>query len=177
MSAVPLQRVKDHLNLKTSTHDGELQGILNGAESLLASKVGPLVATSTTSRVDGGDVVLALPVTPVLELTSVTPVGGTALTLSDLVVSAGGLVEWVTGGRFADRRYVVVYDAGRDRLPYRLEQAVLELVRHLWDTQRGPTRRPGAPASDGAANTVPGAAYALPFRVAELIADDLQVGI
>jgi hypothetical protein len=57
-----------------------------------------------------------------------------------------------------------------------LLMAVKELVRHMWQTQRGPTRRPGSQPSESAANTVPGAAYLLPFRVSELIAPHLQPG-
>jgi hypothetical protein len=54
--------------------------------------------------------------------------------------------------------------------------AIRELVRHLWRTQRGPTRRPGSEPSESVSNTVPGAAYVLPFRVVELITPHVQVG-
>lgn len=177
MSAVKLARAKDHLNITSSTNDGELQGVIASAESLLAKKVGPLSPTVTTARVRGGDCQLVLPVTPVLSLTSVTPVGGTAVTIGDLDASSAGLVEYVQGGRFGSGTYVVVYSAGRAELPEHLEMAVLELVRHLWTTQRGPSQRPGSTSSDAMANTLPGAGHALPFRVSELISDDLQVGI
>lgn len=176
MSAVSLQRVKDHLNITVGTQDGELQGFLDAAESAIAKKVGPLAPTSTTERVRGGDSALVLRRPPVVSLTSVTPVGGTALTVADLV-SGAGVVEYAEGGRFPARFYDVVYVAGRDPLPKHLELAVLELVRHLWTTQRGVTTRPGSRESESAANTLPGAGHALPFRVQELIADDVQVGL
>lgn len=177
MSAVSLTRVKEHLNITVTDHDGELQRVLDRAEKRLARKVGPLAATSTTSRVSGGDCELVLPVTPVISLTSVTPVGGTALTVGDLYCSPAGVVSYSTGGYFGDRAYVVVYSAGRTELPEHLEGAVVELVRHLWDTQRGSSRRPGSNPSDSTSNTLPGAGHALPFRVSEMIADDLQVGL
>jgi hypothetical protein len=176
VSVLTLPLAKSHLNITVATHDVELQDAINSAEAAIAQKCGPLEAVATTSRVRGGYSQLVLPVTPAISLTSVTPVGGTALTVGDLMVTEGGVVEYTQGGTFGDRWYDVVYQAGRSSVPDDLLLAVKELVRHLWETQRGPSRRPGSTASSETSNTIPGAAYIFPFRVAQLIAPHEQPG-
>jgi len=175
MSVVDLTSTKIHLNVTVSTYDAELQTFIDRAESLLAKKIGPLSSAATTSKVPGDAAELRLPVTPVISLTSVTSNAGAVATLADLTVR-DDLVEYTIGGYFSAPWYTVVYNAGRATLPEHLKLAVVELVRHLWETQRG-AGRPGSRQSEAASNTLASAAYTLPFRVVELIADDLQVGI
>lgn len=175
MSVLTLPQAKEHLNISGNANDAELTAMIAAAEAAIGQRCGPLASTATTVRVKGGGA-LVLPVTPALSLTSVTPVGGTALTISDLHVTSGGLVTYNSGAGFSSLYYDVVYNAGRTTCPDDLLMAVKELVRHMWRTQRGPTRRPGSEPSDATANTVPGAAYMLPFRVSELLAPHLLVG-
>lgn len=177
MSVVDLASVKTHLNVTVTTHDGEIQALIDSAEAAIAERVGPLVATSTTVRVRGGSHALALPVMPAVSLTSVTPTDGTALTLGDLYLDEdAALVTFEAGGSFGSRHYTVVYEAGRATCPDDLKLAVKEMVRHLWMTQRGPARRPGSGESESMANTIPGAAYVFPFRVEQLISPHEQPG-
>ncbi len=176
MSVLTLAQAKTHLNISVTTHDTELQTVIDSAEAAIAQKCGPLASTSTTSRVQGESCSLVLPVPPVISLTSVTPVGGSALTLGDLLVAPGGVVEYASGGSFSESWYDVVYAAGRATCPADLLFAVKELVRHVWQTQRGPSGRPGSSASSEASNSLPGSAYMFPFRVAQLIAPYEQPG-
>jgi hypothetical protein len=177
MSVLTLAEARTHLNLTAGPHDAEVQTFIDAAEAAITQRCGPLASTATTVRLQGGDYALVLPSVPAVSLTSVTPVDGTALTLSDLYLdTSAGLVTYDSGAAFSDRLYDVVYNAGRATCPADLLMAVKELVRHMWQTQRGPTRRPGSQPSESAANTVPGAAYLLPFRVSELIAPHLQPG-
>jgi hypothetical protein len=176
MSVLALPVAKAHLNITRTDHDLDLQASVDAAEAVIARLCGPLEPTPTTARVDGGPVLL-LTVTPAISLTSVTPVDGAALTLADLYLDGtAGVVSYTLGGTFGSPAYTVVYSAGRATCPDDLLMAVKELVRHLWQSQRGPTRRPGSPPSGGVANTVPGAAHTLPFRVTELIGPHLQPG-
>lgn len=176
MSVLTLQQAQTHLNMGAQ-HATELQSFIDAAEAAIAKRCGPLASTATTVRVDGGGFALTLPTTPALSLTSVTPADGTALTLTDLYLNTGaGVVTYNSGITFTARFYDVVYNAGRATVPDDLLMAIKELVRHMWQTQRGPTRRPGSQPSEATANTVPGAAYMLPFRVSELIAPHLQHG-
>lgn len=173
MSVLTLVAAKEHLSITVATSDTKLQGIIDAAEAAIVAKCGPLAATETTEQASsvGGALMLSTP--PAISLTSVTPlVGGTALTVGDLTLNKPSGV--VYGAPTGD--YVVVYSAGREDVPADLLLAIKELVRHLWDTQRGPTRRPGATTSEITSNTMPGAAYMMPFRVAELIAPHMQGG-
>lgn len=179
MAVVTLAEAKTHLNIATgvATHDTELTAFIARAEAAVASKCGPLASTATTSRVRGGGSVLALPVAPVVSLTSITPLGEAALTVADYLVTPLGVVEPVAGGSFPARWYDVVYVAGRATLPDDLKLGVLELIRHMWETQRGGSVRPGSRPSEGMANTMPGAAYLFPFRVEQLLAPYVKATI
>lgn len=175
MSVLTLAQAKAHLNITVPTYDTEIQDFIDAGEAALAKRCGPLAATATTVRVRGG-CSLSLPVTPAISLTSVTPVLGSALTLSDLHLEPSGEVTYNTGAEFPAPWYDVIYSAGRPSLPADLLLADKELLRHLWTTQRGGTARPGSAQSDALANTLPGSAHAFPFRVEQLIAPYVQVG-
>lgn len=177
MSVLSLASARRHLNLAATTNDGELQEHIDAAETAIAEKCGPLTSQTVTERVRGGGLGLVLRQTPVVSLTSVTPVGGSAYAADSLDVDkSAGVIEWGNGQRFQSGRYDVVYQAGRADVPDALLMGVKELVRHTWETQRGSSARPGSRTSESAANTIPGAAYAWPFRVTEIIAPYVQVG-
>lgn len=168
MSVVTLAEAKTHLNITASTYDTELQAFIDRCEAAIGRQVGPLAAAATTVQVAGGGSVLLLSTTPVISLTSVTDSSGSALTVGDLHATTDGVVSWSAGtGCFGSPWYTVVYQAGRSTLPDDLKLAVLEMVRHAWQTQRGPTAQSDA---------IPGRAYSFPVRVNELIAPHLQVG-
>lgn len=166
MSTVPLADVKAHLNITGTNDDTELQAVIDAAEAAIAKRVGPLAPTSVTVRVDGARAGLALPVTPVVSLTSVTPVNGTALTVGDLY-QANGIITYPTGLTFsAPYGYDVVYVAGYSTLPADLVLAVKEMCRHLWRSQRGSgVRRPGSGAPEPTATPT----FLFPYVVTSLI--------
>lgn len=178
MSVVTLAEAKLHLNITANTDDAEIQTKIDAAEGAVVDKTGPLTNTSVTERVRGGGCALTVQVTPLVSVTSVTPAdGGTPLDVSQMTTDEAGVIEYLTGARFTDRWYDVEFTAGHGTaIPANLKEGVLELVRHLWDTQRGGSRRPGPPVSTAASNTLPGAAYLFPFRVEQLIAPFVQVG-
>lgn len=170
MSTLNLAQAKSWLNITTTDHDADLQTVIDAAEAAIEEQVGPLAVTTVTQRIPGGYGTLSLPVTPAVALTSVTPYGGTALTLGDLYLdTTTGMVSFNAGADFTGTYYTVVYTAGRNPVPADLLLAVKELVSHLWETRRGPTRRPGSGEP-----TVIGASYALPRRVEQLIAPHSQ---
>lgn len=175
MAVLSVDDAKAYLRITVDTYDDEIEGIVAAAEAAIAQRVGPLEPTSVTARVSGGSGSLVLPVVPAVSLTSVTPYGGSALTVGDLRVNGGVVTYADSASSFTGSTYTVVYSAGRTTCPADLLLAVKELVRHLWGSQRGPARA-GAPMSDATANTVPGAAYLLPFRVTELLAPHLSPG-
>lgn len=168
MSVTTLVEAKTFLNLSTTQHDTELQTFVDRAEALVAERCGPLVAAPQSGRYTAGSGGLALPVYPIRALTSVTPVGGgTALTVGDLYPNDAGVIEMDDGGTFPAGRYDVEWVAGHADLaanvPPDLKLGVLELIRHLWDTQRGASRT----RTDAG---TPGAAYIFPYRVEQALA-------
>ena len=176
MSVVTLAEAKTHLGISVATYDTELQSFIDAAEAIIAERCGPLTATSQTARIAGYTDTLVLPVTPVVSLTSVTPVNGSALTLSDLYVYAdSGLVVWNTSSWFGADYYTVVYSAGRSSVPTDLKHGIKELIRHLWKSQRGSgVGRPGTGGGSDDIAPVPG--FLMPYAVAEIIAPHIQPG-
>lgn len=170
MAVLDLSAVKAHLSITTSEHDAKLTAMIAAAEAAIAERVGPLAPESRTVRVAPYGRTLFVP-SPAVSLTSVADADGTTTDTADLhLVTRSGMVTRNDGATFAARWYTITYQWGRATCPDDLKLAVMEMVRHLWTTQRGPTRRPGSTDSDATANTIPGAAYLLPFRVSELIA-------
>lgn len=170
MSVLLLEEAKEHLNIKDSAHDSELGIMIDAAESAIAARVGPLQAVSKTARIRANGV-MVLPVAPIIELTSITPVGGVALALDGFYVDLdAAVVSSNDGCPIICGLYDVAYTAGRSQYPEDLLLAIKELVRHLWGSQRGGMRLPGSQQSDSMSNTLPGAAYAFPFRVEQLLA-------
>lgn len=172
MSVLALANVKAYLNITASASDAELQVFIDSAETGIAGKCGPLTSVSMTSRRRGGRSVILLPTRPVISVTSVIPVNGIAVDVTQLTVSPAGVVEYLAGGCFGQGWFDVTYQAGRAALPADLSMGIMEHVNHLWATQRRAVQRPGADASP-----VPGANYAFTWRVNELIAPYVQAGM
>lgn len=172
MPVLERDAAKAYLNITSGAHDDVLQGFIDAAIAAIAAKVGPLEPTSISETVSsaGWPVVLRRP--PAISLTSIV----SGVTTADLDgITLDGPTGVVTG--IPSGTWTVTYMAGREDLPGDLLLAVKEQLRHLWTTQRGPTKRPGSSPSEMTANTIPGAAYMMPFRVSELIAPHLYPGI
>lgn len=177
MAVLTVAAAKAYLNISGTADDALIASTIDTAEAVIAERCGPLEPVARTDRVRPNGTTLAL-LPPVASLTSITDDGGSSVTTSGLYVDPeSGIVERNDGGGFSARYYTVTYQQGRDTCPADLIEAVKVLTKHLWSPQRGVGGRPGASTSDGASNTIPGAGYLLPFRVQELIAPHLLVGI
>lgn len=150
MGVLTLTEIKDHLNITTGGNDAELTTFGNRAETAIAGRCGPLAPVAVTTKLRGLRWALTPQVTPISSLTSITPVGGVALSLTLFVTPEVGLrgpqrIEWLSpGGYFNAYWYDVVYNAGRSSLPDDLRLAALEGVRYYWQTQLG-EETPAAP--------------------------------
>lgn len=172
MSTLTLQDAKAHLNIDVVTYDAELQATIDEAESLISQEIGPLASTTKTSQVDGGGYSLLLPSTPVVSLTSVVANTGDVISVSDLTVLNPGVVQYTTGGAcFPAAWYTVVYQTGRSTVPDGLLRGIKDMTDHLWKSQRGPSRRPGAGQQQ---ETGPGGLF--PPEVLEAIRSYRQAG-
>lgn len=170
MPVVNPAEAKNYLRIAGAQDDFQIETVLDAAEAAVATRVGPLEPTPVTSRVDGGYTILRLPTYPLISVQSVTPSNGETLDVADLSYDAAGILKYATGSKFfTAQAYDVAYTAGRATLPNDLKVAVLELVRHLWQSQRA-SNRSGANQSTETANTIPGAANLFPFRVEQLLA-------
>lgn len=173
MSVLPLAEAKTHLNITRSDYDDEILAMIGAAEAAIAKRVGPLEPTDVTATVTGLGA-LTLPVYPVLSLTTITDAGGTSIPLLGVNVDlAAGVVTGSSGAGLGSSTYTITYSAGRESCSGDLRMAVMELVRHMWQTQRGPALYPGMTDTPSPA---PGAAYLMPYRVQELIAPHEQFG-
>lgn len=172
MSALDLDDVKEYLGGGISDDkNAELQTVIDAAEAAVGNLVGPLEPVTVTERVwPSGDGSLFLARNPALSLASVTPRDSDPLDVDGLDLDAGVVTQlsgcWFSGGAGP---FTVVYQAGWDTLPADIRLAALELVRHLWATQRGSGNARPRPQGD-LSNTLPGSAYALPIRVEQMLA-------
>lgn len=165
MSVVSLLDAKAFLGVKDTEDDGELAVMLDRAVAILAARVGPLEPVMVTEKHTGPGP-LVLKKWPVLSVISASTGYGEVADL-DLDEDAG--VLYGTFPSRIQRDITVTYEAGRYPLPADLEAAVLELLDHLWKSQRVPgTRR--AFSGDPDERTLQGVStYLLPYRVQTMI--------
>lgn len=178
MAVLSTPDAKTYLGITVSTHDDTLEGIIAAAEAAIAQKCGPLEPVARTVRVSAGSASMLVLPAPIVEITLVADADGNVVDATDLYVDQeAGLLSFSDGQWFTARWYDVTYEQGREPCPADLLLAVKELVRHLWESQRGSVRRPGSTVGEATANTIPGAAYMMPFRVSELIAPHLRPSV
>jgi uncharacterized phiE125 gp8 family phage protein len=176
-SLLSLAEAKAHLNITGTASDDELRNFLAGATELIETKVGPCVRRTVTSRIaasNGGQI--ALPVYPVLSVTSVTSTtpGGPTWTTAQLDVDgdAGIMSVLASAPAFWWGPWDVAYVCGRAVIPERFLHAAKELLRHLWETQRG-SAAPSVLQGEEIFTTSAGFAFSVPRRVLELLEADM----
>lgn len=155
MSVVTVERVRAHLNMLSFQHDDELAALIEVAETAGEEYTGRVFGerecvdafTNPSSTL----VLSNLPVDPDSVVCSVDGVEVAA------TVSHAGVVSGVWSGQ----NVIVTYTAGYATQPATDVQGVLEMVRHLWETQRGQLAR----VDDGYA---PATTFSIPRRVQEL---------
>lgn len=166
---ISLTDVKNHLNILVTDDDAELLAMLNAATGLVEGVVGPLSRRPVTAEVHhGGRANVLLKQAPVLSVTGCRENGVTLSSDNYSIDPESGVLTRVSG-YLAYTWYEgfnnisVDYVAGRSIIPADLAHAVLELVRHLWTTQRGSVRRSGTD------DYLPGSGFSMPNRVREML--------
>jgi hypothetical protein len=156
---VSLDDVKRHINdpLLTTTHDDELEIFVEAAASWLENHLGKAVIRRvyTDERHYGGHGWVMLNMTPVQSITSVTPVavGGGAVDVADLDPDPSGIIAYKDGTTaFPSGLYLWTYVAGPQVADSRHALAAREIVKGLWESQRGASGLP----FQGELETVPG---------------------
>lgn len=178
-SILNLAEAKQHLNLTGTADDDEIRNFLQAATELTESKAGACVRRTVTERVFGGTqneiLVTRYPLLSVTSVTS-TQAGGPSWSSGQLApdLDAGIIRPQPGAAQFYGGPWDAVYVAGRAVIPERYLDAGKELLRHLWETQRGAT--PALPALGGEGETFTtstGLTFAIPNRVLELLAGDM----
>lgn len=168
---VSVRDAKLHLNenIDDTTIDEELRGFIEAATPVVEDVVGPVVVRSY-SEVHSGGPLLVLGYSPVISLASLAPVltTGTTYQVADLDVDTEvGVVRRLDGGRFCGPLRVT-YRAGRPVIPANITQGAKEVIRHMWETQRGHSgARPGFGEEEFVTT---GSGFTVPRRVMELLA-------
>ena len=185
-SILSLAEAKNHLVPSATAaaawtgDDDELRNFLQAVTEAVESKVGPCVRRSVTQRVNDACAGMVLNQPPVISVTSVTSVwtGGPSWDPSLLVVDAdAGIVTVQLGGiPFYWGPWDVVYVAGRAVVPERFIHGAKELLRHLWESQRGQLAAPVLGGSESFTSST-GLAFSIPNRVLELLSDDMTPAI
>lgn len=175
-----IAEVKEHLNIPSTetTHDDELQRMLDAATLVVEKYVGPVSERTVTATFNGGEPTIFLPF-PVVSVTSVSESrNGTPVTLAaneyrfDSDIGAVSRVFGSYDAVFAtgSRVVSVTYVAGRSPVPADITLATLELVRHWYQqTQQG--GRPSFPNTGALEDETPSPmlGFAIPNRVRELL--------
>ena len=174
---VSLSAVKDHLNITSTDSDEELRHMIGVASERGESWTGRVFGRrAIVDTLSGGVSYLPLNHCPVLSVTSITE-NGVTVPASGWRLSSreGAVIERVAGYSTSlwapgSGNIVVTYVAGYSVQPSTDAQGTLEMVRHLWSTQRGSIR--------ARANGDPGmlATFSVPLRVQELWESHLMGG-
>lgn len=175
MALLTLAEAKTQLDITTTTYDTELQAYVDSLTSVIEGFVGPVENRAVTETAEGTGCTLALLSTPVVALTSLTPIrtGSAPVDVAGLHVDGTtGIVRRLDGGRFTGGPWTAAYTAGRGTVAPTINLAARILLQHLWRTQYGASRAGvGVGGGDDYAVTepIPGFGYAVPNRVLQLL--------
>jgi hypothetical protein len=182
LGIVGLAEVKAHLNIPTTdtTLDEELRRFIDSASDLAESYVGQILGrkTFTSELYDGGTEFIRLRNPKAISITSVYE--------NDALVPSNNYVVDYTGQRlyrigsgtlYATNSYgywtagmnnvSITYVAGYVNPPSAAKQGVLEIIRHLWQTQRGAMNV--MTRNQTGDDFYQGSTYSLPRRAMELL--------
>lgn len=169
---ISLDDARQHLNLVSRTADEELRETILVATYLIEQLIGPVLPTVFTEVHDGGGTVIPLD-HRIISIDTVTMYPGGVVPAAT-GSNRGYLIDGVRGLELVSgytpvvwgARVSVTYTAGvAATTPPIVRQAARELVRHMWDTQRGPI----APRTLEGEGFYPGLSFTLPRRVVELL--------
>jgi len=182
LSIISLDEAKDHLNiaLTTTNSDNELRRMIDAATSLAQSYTGNILGrvTYTNEIYDGNVDNIRLHHPRAMSITSVYE-NGVLLTSADYSLEYTGQRLWrITTGSLNEPNYYGIWAPGSQNITISYvsgfvnpdpaaKQGVLEIVRHLWQTQRGSMNV--ISRNQNGDDFYSGATYSLPRRAMELL--------
>ena len=180
LGIVSLDEVKDHLNITTTNQDDEIRRFIDAAQDLAESYVGCVLGrqTFTSEKYDGNTDIIRLRNPKAISITSVYENGNLLDSSAYVLDPTGQRISRVAEGSISGPNYfgiwapgaqniLISYVAGFTVPPPSAKQGVLEVVRHLWQTQRGSTSVMGRTQSGDDYYSTP--TYSLPRRAMELL--------
>jgi hypothetical protein len=182
LGIVSLDEVKAHLNIPSTitTDDEEIRRFIDAGSDLAESYVGQILGrkTFTSELYDGNIDTIRLRNPKAISITSVYE-NGTLLNSTAYVLDpTGQRISRVTTGSLNGPNYFgiwapgaqnisITYVAGWENPPAAAKQGVLEVIRHLWQTQRGAMNVMSRNQSGD--DFYQGSTYSLPRRAMELL--------
>jgi hypothetical protein len=172
---VSLAEAKSLLNMQDTADDDELLSYLEWAcdlaEQIADTKFGRKTYTSETYSTNGSQHAVVLNHKPVISITTVTENGAT-LSASDYRVDSNGLLYRRSG--YVDYPWsessggiTVTYVAGHAIIPTPVRNATLQILDHLWSTQRN--RAGGRPSRED--YPASGANWNVPHKARDVLLD------
>jgi hypothetical protein len=166
--------MKTYLNKDVTLHtdDDELYDMLRVSTEIINDRAGTTARTTIIDeRQRGGGMSLWLSKPPVIQVISIVPYlyyGAIVPVQFTKLDKEAGRVERLDAFGFFDGPYKVTY---REIIPAALTHASKEIVRHLWETQRGGLSQAIVPydPQEEEMFVVSGREYTVPRRVLELI--------
>jgi hypothetical protein len=176
---VSLEDAKAHLDKTSTVDDDELEELIGVATEIVEDLVGPVLVRTVVERHDGGRS-LWLQEYPIVEVVSIEPwleFGTGFAVASTRLDSETGRLERLDGQSFAPGPFKVTVRAGRPVVPKAVSHGAREIIRHLWETQRGGTTfvGPGPDPGEDEMFVVSGREYSVPRRVLELLAPERRI--
>ena len=182
LSIVGLDEVKAHLNIPSTNTDldEEIRRFVDAASDLAENYVGCVLGRQvfTDELYDGNTDIIRLRNPRAISITSIYE-SGTLLTSTDYAVDpTGQRISRITTGSIAGPNYFGIWAPGANNIkisyvsgftnpPAAAKQGVLEIVRHLWQTQRGAMSV--ISRNQTGDDFYPGSTYSLPRRCMELL--------
>lgn len=184
LPVVSYDSVLSHLNIPAASADAEeIRRFIDAAQDLAEGYVGAVLGRrSFVELYDGNTDVIRLNNPRAISITEVIENGVTLGVADYKLDSTGQRLHRLTSASLTQSTSVaygywatgvnavkVTYTAGYAITPPAIQQGVLEIVRHLWQTQRGAVNvmsRTGAASGD---DFYPASTYSLPRRAMELL--------
>lgn len=182
ISIVGLDEVKSHLNIPATNTDldEELRRFVDAATDLAENYVGCVLGrqTFTDELYDGNTDIIRLRNPRAMQITSVYESGRLLTSDNYTLDPSGQRLLRITTGSIAGPNYFGIWAPGANNIkisyvsgfinpPASAKQGVLELVRHLWQTQRGAMNV--LTRNQSGDDFYPSSTYSLPRRCMELL--------
>lgn len=179
---VSLDEVKSHLNIQpTNTDlDEELRRFIDAASDLAENYVGCVLGRQTfvSETYDGNTDIIRLRNPRAMSITSIYESGLLLPSTAYQLDPTGQRVSRITTGSIAGPNYfgifapgagniIISYVSGFINPPPAAKQGVLEVIRHLWQTQRGAANV--LTRNQSGDDFYPASTYSLPRRAMELL--------